>query len=177
MVIKKIMKSFFYSMIFIGFFLLFFPMKNLYFLLEKKLETQHIVLDGEQYSQKLYTFNIEKSNLYYNNALYAEIKNIDFIYLVFYNQLDFKNLELKKDFFQLPPMQIDFIKLNYNILSVTTIGISAKGEFGILEGNINLFSQEINLFLKPSSWIKNKAGRVLQNMKEKEGIYSYVYKY
>ncbi len=177
MVIKTIMKSFFYAMIFIGFFLLFFPMNNLYFLLEKKLQSQHIVLDGEQYSQRLYAFNIEKSKLYYNNALYTEIKNIDFKYLVFYNQLDFKNLELKKDFYQLPPMKIDFIKLNYNILSITSIGISAKGEFGILTGSINLFSQEINLFLKPSSWIKNKAGRVLQNMKKKEGIYSYVYKY
>lgn len=177
MAIKKIFKFLLYLSVFLSFFMVFFPVKNLYFLMENKLNEKNIIINEESLKENLYSFKIEKSSLYLNKDMKASINKSELKYFLFYNQLNLRDIRIDKSFWYLYPMHVDFIKCDFSILDPLNIHISSSGEFGELKGKVNLLKQEMSFSLKPSNGMKNSSRMLLVKIKEDKGVYSYVYKY
>ncbi len=175
--IKSLFKTSLYIAVFFGFFIIFLPIKNLYFSLENELLKKHIILDEEKLEQRFLKFGIQKSKLYHNNELKGDIKNIELNYMFLFNSFIVKDMKLDKNFLSFPPMKIELLKLEYTLLNPVSIDIVGTGEFGKLSGYIDLLKNEINLFIKPSSMMRSTMGRYLRQMKNEKGVYNYVYKY
>ena len=75
------------------------------------------------------------------------------------------------------PTPIDEIVFEHSIFSFNKVKISAKGTFGELNADLNLFAREIKIELNASSKMKNSYSKILKNMRFENERYFYEYKF
>lgn len=155
----------------------FLPKENLYYFLEKKLYEKKIILSNETINEKAFSFSIKNSDIFYNDIKFSKVKEIDITLFLFFNKVKIDNIKILDDFKDFIPQNIDIIELEYSILDPLIIKIHSIGEFGKINGTVNLFERIINLDLSASNKMKNKYETILKQMKLVKGSYKYEYKF
>ena len=174
---KKIFKLFIYFLFFIIFILIFLPKESIYNLLEQELSKQNIIISEEKRDEKLLSLDIKEGKVFYQGVQSAKIENINFLSLLVYSKVEVKDLKVSKSLSSFFPPYIKNIELKHSVLDYKNITISSIGDFGLVNGNIDLINRTIILNLKASSKMKTQYSKVLRNMKLKEGKYIYEYRF
>jgi len=136
----------------IGGFLLFIillwllsPKEELYYLLEKSLKKENIIIAHEQVKDTWFGLKIENADIYVKGAKVAHIKSLNFNSFFLYNKLALSNIELNKAIQNVAPKSIDSVSILYSILDPLHIKIDSEGSFGLLEGGVILNERRVKM--------------------------------
>ncbi len=170
---KFLFKSLILFLLFIVSLILFFPKNQIFYLLEEKLQTKDIIVSDEIRNSKFFSFEIKGANIYFQNLLTANIKDINITSFILFSKIEAKQILISKSFEQFLPNKIDEISLTYSISDFKNILINAKGEFGTFSGNIDVVSNVLKGELEASSLMKSKYRNLLTQFKLENGKYKY----
>jgi len=155
--------------IFGGFFLLLIllwivsPKQELYFLLEKELEKNDIIISNEHFVDTWYGLEITDADIYVKGIKIATAESLTLNVFFLYDKLTINNIKTEVD-----PKSIDNITAVFNIIKPYKIAIKSSGSFGIVEGGVYFMDKKLLLRLKESKDIK-AFKKFLQ--KDKKGVY------
>jgi hypothetical protein len=156
---------------------MFLPKVSIYNLLEQELSKQDIIVSDEKRDEKLLSLNIKDAKVFYKGIEGANISNVDFLSFFVYSKIEVNDVKLLKSLSSFFPPDIKNIVLKHSVLDYKNVDIYSAGDFGLLEGKINLLDRTLILTLEASSSMKKKYSRVLNQMKLKEGKYIYEYRF
>ncbi|XPV67453.1 MAG: hypothetical protein ACNI25_09005 [Halarcobacter sp.] len=170
---KFLLKSISYILVFLLAFLVFLPKVELFNLLEKNLEKNSIIISNEIKKDKYISLQVKDSTIYFEKIKSAYIENIDIFTLLFYSKIEFKNILVAKEFQNFLPQKISNITIKHSIIDFKTAYIKASGDFGSLNGNVDILNRKLVAILEPSSIMKSKYRNLLSQFKLKDGKYYY----
>jgi len=133
--VKKIIGSFFLLLIFL---VIFAPKEQIYYLLEKKLSKEGIVISNEKFSDNLYGVTISDADIYFEGINIAKVQTIDLKILFLYDELKIESVKIDKGIQNILPKYIDNLSATYSIIKPNKIILKGAGSFGELEGYIDL---------------------------------------
>lgn len=151
---KKLLIAIFYFLFFIYAFIFLLPKQEIYYFLENKLSPV-FVASNEKVSDKGFVFTLSSLDLAYNSIKTAHVKNASLFLGVFYNNMNINEILVEKSFETFVGKKIKTLQLTQHIFMPHIISINAIGDFGTLNGSINLIKQKISLDLAPSSSFAN----------------------
>ena len=153
--VKRTIGGFFLLLLFLW---LFSPKQELYFLLEKELEKNDIIISNEKFTDKWFGLEISDADIYLKGIKVAQAKQLNLNVFFFYNQLTVDSITTDKGIHNVAPKSIEDITATFTLLKPYKIAIESRGSFGFIEGgaylNLNKLllrfnqAKEINSFRK-----------------------------
>jgi len=151
--------------IFLGFLVgitIFIPKENLFYLLQKEL-SPNIYINTDLSSNPI-KLSLTRGQLYFNNMNMVNFEEIDIFIYLFYNKILLKNVK-----FEIGNYRVESGKIIYSILSPLKIFIKGKGNFGLIDGFIDLKEKFIKIYILD---LKNSTIKRLLK-KDEKGYYYY----
>lgn len=174
---KKLFKLLTYFLIFVSLTFFLIPKESIYNLLEQELSRQNVIISDEKRTEVLLTFKLDDAKVYYQGIEAININSVTFFSSAFYTKVEVNNIGLLQSLSSFFPENIKKIELKHSVLDYKNINIYSIGDFGVLNGNIDLLNRNIILKLEVSSKMKRDYSRVLKQMKLEEGMYIYEYRF
>jgi len=130
--------------------LLFMPKEEIYYAVEKMLAAQDITLNEKSIDEGLFSLTLKDVTVYVKGVALANIDEIDFFTLLFYNTLSIDNLVVDEVLHSKIPAKTEEAVLTYQIFAPLTVSIDANGSFGYAQGSIHLADKQVHVdFVKP----------------------------
>ena len=132
--------------IFGGFFLLIIllwlvsPKQELYFLLEKELKKNDIIISNEHFVDKWYGLEIHDADIYVKGIKMAKVESLTLSLFFLYDKLTITNVQTEVD-----PKSIDSITAIFNIIKPYKIAIKSNGSFGAIDGGVYFTDKKLIL--------------------------------
>ena len=126
---------------------IFAPKEELYYLLEKKLKQENIVIAHEHVKDTWIGLKIEDADIYLKGAKIAHIESVNISSFFLYNKISILNLEFNKAMQNVAPKTIDKTTILYSIVDPLHIKIDGEGSFGQLKGRVTLKERNIKLMI------------------------------
>jgi len=166
----QMVKNVFISFIVFWFaLLLFMPKQELYFTLEKELLKQDIEINEQSIEEGVFSLNLIKSEIYVKGIKIATVEKINIFTLIFTTNINLKSLILDDSFKSFAPKQIDIANISYTLFSPFNVTIEAEGNFGILQGNVNLNERKFRIDFSETT---KELDSIRSNLKKDEkGLY------
>jgi len=119
------------------------PKKELYYLLEKKLEMQNIVISGEDVHENLLGLTVEHPTFYLGGAPVATAREISLWSVLFYTKVDFHDLSIAEG---LPTaLDVKSFSATHSMLSPLMVLLRGESTLGALGGEIQLKARKLRL--------------------------------
>jgi len=129
--------------------LIFMPKRELYYALEKSIESKDIRLNEQSIETGIFSLEVNDITIYVKGVKVARLKRLNVFTLLFYTHIKLENLVLNELLKDRAPKNADEINLVYQVFSPLTIGVDSNGSFGTVKGKISLSREKINLrFIK-----------------------------
>ncbi len=145
--VKRIIGGFF---LFILLLWLLAPKQELYYLLEKSLKKNHIIISNERLKDTWIGVKIDHADIYVEGAKVATNRELNFIFLFLYAKLSIEGLEMDDSLQSVAPKKIDNFTATYSILNPLKIILKGRGSVGEIDGTVALKERKIKiLFPKP----------------------------
>ncbi len=138
--VKKIALIVFSSLIAL---LIFAPKENLYFLLEKELQKNKIVLSQEELKPKPLGLEISNAKVYIENTYIGNIKTISILTLLVYSDIDILEFKPIKSIEKIFPLIVHRATINYTLWNPTQIKINVKSSMGKIDGRVDLIKKRV----------------------------------
>jgi hypothetical protein len=167
---QMVIRLFVYFLITCVALVLFAPKKELYYLAEKELTRQHIVLAGERIHETAFGLKLEDLGIQLDGSEIAEIKQVDLWTLLFYSRAIFAGLKPAPGMERLLPVTIKHGEASHSLLDPTRIHLRLEGSFGAAVGTIDL-SPPLRLHLEFLHVEKLGALRSYLNRGKRKWIY------
>ncbi len=165
--VKRIVGGFFLSLIFLW---LFAPKVELYYLLEKSLKKNDIIISNERVIDTWYGLKIENAQLYIAGAKVANISLLNFNFFFFYNSLKVDEIKMDSTLSTIAPKEIRYIEANYSIINPLEITLQGEGSFGIIDGKVSLLERKVEVLFPVPKELKT-IKKFLKKDKEKGWVY------
>jgi hypothetical protein len=175
--IFKIIKPLLYIIVSIYLIFIFISKDRLYYLLEQKLQSKDITISNKHNSNNIFGINLNAGKIYYKDVNIANFDKINFFTLLLYNEIEIDSLSgngIVANFF---PGKISYASIKYNILSPNKISIKANGEFGTANGNFDILSNQISIYIDANKTVENKYKLIFSKMKNIKGVLTYEQKF
>ena len=142
---------------------LLMPKKELYYLLEKKLEMQNIVISGEDIQENLLGLTIAHPTIYLGGAPVATAKDISLWSMIFYTKASIRDLVIAEG---LPTaMHVKSFHATHSVLSPLLVTLEGESTLGALRGEAQLKARKLHLTVAKGG--ENRAlARYLKKSKE-----------
>ena len=140
--VKRIVGGFF---LFILLMWLFAPKHELYYLLEKKLKENEIVLSNETITDTWFGLNIKDADLYVKGVKMANTANLQLNVFFFYNTLNVENINMDESLHAMAPKAIDELKIKYSVINPLNVTIDGLGSFGTATGSVALKEKQLHI--------------------------------
>lgn len=169
--VKRILGGFFLTLIFLW---LFAPKIELYYLLEKSLKKNNIILSNETVTDTWYGLNISNADLYIElngdtmKVANAVELNLNFFFL--YNTLTINQVTMDKALSKLAPKSINNLNARYSILNPLKVELDGDGSFGVLDGEVRLIERKVEILFPVAKDLKT-IQKFLKKNKEKGWLY------
>ncbi len=131
--------------------LLFMPKLYLWYGVEKVLNTHNIQIESKIKETKLSSLSLQNGTIFFKGKKIVSLKEIDFLPLIFFNKITLNNLRYHNRY----PIFSQKTVLTHSLIHPITIKITSNGNFGDIEGNINMKKREIVLTIKPTEKFEN----------------------
>ena len=174
---KKVALFFTYIFITVFFVIVFLPKISLYYKAEELLHSKQIVFMGESLSDNGISFSLKEARLYYDDLYVANFSEISITTLLLYNKLHVDAFTLSSEMKQFLPQEVEYLDVSYSVIDPLHVNISASGEFGELEGSVNVRDRNGSLHLLPSPQLSKQKPFWLRKLKKVEGEYIYAIRY
>ncbi len=130
--------------------LLFMPKEEMYYAVEKQLAKQDITLNEKGISEGLFSLKIKDVTVYVKGIALANIEEIDFFSLLFYNRIHLSNLLVDEVLQAQVPTETKEAVLVYHVFSPLRATLDANGSFGEAKGSVDLVHKHMHIdFVKP----------------------------
>jgi hypothetical protein len=177
---KKISFNIFIGYIVFLLFIAFIPIKNLYFLGQEELLKKNIFVNESSISTFFVSTTIEGATFYFEDIKALNAKSIGINIFGLYNSFYFEDINIDKALKDFLPLKIQDLSIVYSILYPTKAFISGEGDFGVLEGYVDLINKKVFLSIDASSLMKksfNKLLSMMKTIKDKNHKNRYIYEY
>ena len=174
---KKLFKLLLYIVFFILITLILLPKNSIYNLFEQELSKQNIIISDEKREEKLLSLEIRDAKVFYQDIEASNIKNITFFSSLVYSKVEVNDVKLLQSLSSFFPPYIENIVFKHSVLDFKNIDISSSGDFGLLEGKVDLLNRSLVIKLEASNKMKKQYSRALKQMKLIEGKYIYEYRF
>lgn len=124
---------------------LFAPKRELYYLLEKQLMKQDIIINNAQIQSGLFTLTLKGLQIYVKGIEVARVDEVEIFSLLVYNRLSATGIETESSLYRLIPTKVESMDLEYQILKPTAIQIDTNGTFGRASGFVDASKIHLNL--------------------------------
>lgn len=122
---------------------LLMPKKELYYLLEKKLEMQNIVISGEDIQENLLGLTIAHPTIYLGGAPVATAKDISLWSMIFYTKASIRDLVIAEG---LPTaMHVKSFHATHTVLAPLIVTLKGESTLGALQGEVQLKARKLHL--------------------------------
>ena len=170
----KTLKVLGFSLFFLLATLFFLPKINFYYLVEKELKKQNIVLSDENIIENSFSLNIKDADIFVESIKSATIKELDISTLLLYNSIHLRDIKLSGMAESFVPIDIKTIGATHSIFNPLTLDIVLNGAFGDAKANFSMLDKKFYLTLKPSKLMLRKYKKTLKFLeKNQNGAYSY----
>ncbi len=142
------------SLFYLG-FVLFMPKINLYYTLENIAKKEHIMIEEGAIKDRWVDLHIEDATLFYDGIASLKAREMTLLPWIVYNKITLKDVTPAKAVEKMLQTKAEEVTLTYSLLSYKAIMIAAHGDFGELDGTLNLLEQKIRIVLHPSNAFKN----------------------
>ncbi len=145
--VKRIFGGFF---LFILLLWLLAPKQELYYLLEKSLKENNIIISNETLKDSWIGLKIDHADIYVEGAKIATNRELNLIFLFLYAKLSIEDLEIDKSLHRVAPKKIDNLTATYSVLNPLKVILKGSGSVGEIEGTVSLKERRVEiLFPKP----------------------------
>ena len=166
----QMVKNIFITIIVFWFALLvFMPKQELYFTLEKELLKQDIEINEQNIEEGLFSLNLINPEIYVKGIKIATVEKINIFTLIFTTNINLKSLILDDSLKSFVPKMTDVANISYSLFSPFIVNLEAEGNFGLLEGNVNLNERKLRIDFSETT---KELDSIRSNLKKDEkGLY------
>jgi len=125
----------------------------------------------------MFNFYIKDADIYYDGLKFAKMKQLKLGMYLYKNTFQIRDFILYDAFKNLLPTKIKKLTINYNLLTYQKAFIKSSGNFGTIDGEIDLKKRSIIMNLKASNLMKEEYKTILNYMNFEKGVYKYEYKF
>ena len=175
--IKNFFRYLFYAIFLFVVTFVMIPKTSFYFMGEQKLFKKGVIISNEKINEGLFSFDISDGDIIYNDLRFANVSSAKLKLHFINNRLNIENINIAKEFQGFVPGKIKSIQIDHTILDPAFINISSTGDMGDIDGRVDLIKRTIKLSLTASKLMKSKYKMILKQMKNKDGIYKYEYRF
>jgi len=129
--------------------IIFAPKRELYYLLENRLQKVGVVLNGELINTTFSGFKVQKAQLYFQGIKVGEIGEIDFWTIILFSQVDLKNFVPSPGMKKLFDIRLKQAKAKHRLWHPLIVKVEAEGSFGLVDGQIDLAKRNVRI-----QWLK-----------------------
>lgn len=163
--VKRTVGGFILLLIFLW---IFAPKQEIYYLMEKELAKNGIVIANEKFEEGLFGMKISDAEIYFEGIQVAKVKSLSLNLFFLYNQAVISSVVTDKGIQNFAPKSIDKITATYSILKPYKIAIEGRGSFGSIIGGVYLNRHKLLLRFKHIKEIRSFK-KFLK--KDKKGLY------
>ena len=149
---------------------LFMPKVNLYYTLENFAKKELIEIKEGSLKDRWLDLDIKEAVVSYDGIASVQADEVKISPWIFYNKVTALGVAPTKEVEKLFDARADEVILTYSVLDYKHIMISAHGNFGEIEGTLDMFAQKMRLILDPSEKFKNNTLVKQYFKKEEEGL-------
>ena len=125
--------------------ILFAPKQELYYLLEHQLQKEGIILSQERIQETALGLEIENAIVSVQGIEVGEVKRIRFWTLLLYSQVDLVGFESSPGIRKMADINLERAKLRHAVWHPLTLSLEAEGNFGVVDGEIDLSRRTLRL--------------------------------
>lgn len=151
---------------------IFMPKENLYFTLKNTLKQERIEVSEASLSDNLISLKGERLVVSYDGIESVLVKEFSVTPFLFYNKVKAFEVSASASLKEMFSFSADVFELTYVIWNFNEAKIYAKGDFGELNGVLDLSAQSIKVVLEPSMEFENSP-LIRQYFKKSEEGYIY----
>ncbi len=131
---------------------IFAPKRELYYMVEKELLKDDIIIHNEEIVDGLLSIEIKHPQIYLKGIYVAEIDSIEFWSMFFYSKLSIQSVKLNSMLDRLISTEIDRVDMVHSITDPLKVSIDGSGGFGTIDGlvwldekrvRVNLYDQKL----------------------------------
>lgn len=134
---------------------LLMPKTELFYTLKKLLQKEHVVMTQEQVHDRWFDLKIEGLKLYYDGIESAKAADVEVAPWLFWNRLVANDVEAGSDLRKMFDFKADRVAVVQSILSPLHASLYAEGNFGTIEGTIDLKAGKVRVVCEPTKRFKN----------------------
>jgi len=149
---------------------LFMPKVNLYFTLENFAKKEHVEVKEGTLKDRWIDLNIKDATIFYDGIASLNANELTIAPWLFYNKVTALGISPTKEIKSMFDVTADKVSLIYSVLDYKYIMIEAEGDFGQIEGTLDVIEQKVRLILTPSQKFKNNTLVRQYFKKEEEGL-------
>jgi len=166
----KTLPSYLFILILVWVFMvILMPKKSLWYEIEAVMAEQKVIVHDEKLDDALFSLDISDAELYFGAMNLARIEALEILPLGFYNSATIKNLFVGSELPILKGLHVKSAHLSY--IPFCDIEIEASGNFGVVEGFVDLTKRTIELDVEASSWLKKQTVIMRKLRKQKKGYH------
>lgn len=171
---KRIGRALLCLALFLVMLIILAPKANLYYLAEKQLAPQGVVIDGEALSDRGFGLEIGHATLYAQQIESASAERIVVDLFGLYNRVVAEKVTFSKPLQKFWPAEVNRAEVSYALWDPMHVIIDAEGDFGSLKGVISLADRTVTARLEPSQLMLTRFRATLRQLKKDEtGGYRY----
>lgn len=171
---KWLGRFFIYILLVILLALFFAPKRQLFYAAEHAIEPYGVVLSGEYIDDRGFALALQSGTLYYEDLKIATLGDVTLTPLLVYNSVAIAPFSLSEAMQQFLPGTIEYVRAYQSVVSPAKVNLSAAGDFGSLNGVVDLYKKTVTLHLDPSSILLEQQPLWLSKLKKQpSGEYLY----
>lgn len=174
---RKLLIAIIYIVITLFLIVIFLPKKELWFLAERYLEQNKIILSHEKVSDYGVLAKLDGGVLYYDKMSAFELSSLKVGAFLAYNYLYLDQIELSSSLSTILPAKIEFLSAKHSIFFPHRIFIDGAGDFGTLSGTVDLVSRKAVMLVEAPNEIVSKYRQLFVQMKRTEQGYLYEFEF
>jgi len=149
----------------------FMPKEELLYTVLNIAQKQKLQLSIKEQKDMGFYQSLKELSFSHDSSEYLLADSSKILPLLLFNQISFSNIKPSSSFKSILPFTASSIKLTYHVINPFTLSISGDGDFGEIDGEIELDSKRVKIHLIPSKDFE-KSNFIKQFKKTKEG---YIY--
>jgi hypothetical protein len=167
------MKKIFLALLFfvIG-LVLFMPKINLYYTMNDYLKKELITIKQKSIQDRWYKLELKDATAYYDGIKSLLAKEVDIKPWIIYNKIELKEIKPADSLKRFFNFKANKAVITHSLLSYKKAYIEAEGDFGALDGEIDLIGRKIHIHLSPTKRFEKEQVVREYFKKSKEG---YIY--
>ncbi len=135
--------------------IIFMPRVNFYYTVVNALKSNQISVTQESLNDGLFSLKSDSVVISYDGIESVTLEELSLSAFIFYNKITASNVKASKSLQNMFKYSADLVEVTYVIWDFKRAKIFAKGDFGVLNGVVDLSLKTIKVVLEPSDEFKS----------------------